>query len=96
MDTHLQQIESDGTGSPILDDIVACFSIPTRGALSLFIVDPPIGSPVRMHLGNEVFRAAFEREISADLPAATLFQAPRLFLNAGSTAAAVAYCCATI
>ena len=92
--THSQQMESDGTGSPNLDDIGACISISTCGALSPFIVAPPIGSSVRVRLGNEFSRAAFEREIPADLPAATLFQAPRLFLIAGPTAAAVAYCCA--
>ncbi len=96
MDTHSQQMESDGTGSPILDDIGACFSIPTRGALSLSIVAPLIGSSVRMRLGNDFSRAALEREIPAGQPAAMLFVAPRLFLNAGPTEAAVAYCCAKI
>ncbi|MFN5997858.1 MAG: hypothetical protein ACK47C_19245 [Paracoccaceae bacterium] len=94
MDIHLQPVENDGTGSPILDDIGACFSLPTGGAPTLFIVAPPDGSSFRMRLGNEVSRAAFEREIPADLPAATLFQAPRLFLNTGPTIAAVAYGCA--
>jgi hypothetical protein len=61
MDTLSQQMESDGSGSPNLDDIGACFSIPTRGALSLSIVAPPIGSSVRMRLGHDFVRAAFER-----------------------------------
>lgn len=42
---------------------------------------------------NEVSGAVFEQEITADLPAATQFLSPRLFLNTGATAAA-AYDCA--
>ena len=37
--------------------------------------------------------AVFEQEITADLPANTQFLSPRLFLNNGATAAAVAYDC---
>ena len=37
-----------------------------------------------------------EQEITADLPAATQFLSPRLFLNTGATAAAVAYDCAGV
>jgi hypothetical protein len=40
--------------------------------------------------------AVFEQEITADLPAATQFLSPRLFLNTGATAAAVAYDCAGV
>jgi hypothetical protein len=40
--------------------------------------------------------ATFEQEITADLPATTQFLSPRLFLNTGATAAAVAYDCAGI
>jgi hypothetical protein len=35
-----------------------------------------------------------QQEITADLPAATQFLSPRLFMNTGATAAAVAYDCA--
>ena len=37
-----------------------------------------------------------EQEITADLPAATQFLSPRLFMNTGATAAAVAYDCAGV
>jgi hypothetical protein len=38
----------------------------------------------------------FEQEITADLPAATQFLSPRLYLNTGATAAVVAYDCAGV
>ena len=38
--------------------------------------------------------ADFEQEITADLPANSQFLSPRLYLNPGATAAAVAYDCA--
>ena len=43
---------------------------------------------------NEVTGAVYEREITADLPASAQFLSPRLYLNTGATAAAVAYDCA--
>ena len=42
---------------------------------------------------NEVTGAVFEQEITTDLPANTQFLSPRLYLNTGATAAAVAYDC---
>jgi hypothetical protein len=45
---------------------------------------------------NEVSGAVFEQEITADLPAATQFLSPRLFLNTGATATAVACNCAGV
>ena len=49
-----------------------------------------------MRVVDEVSRAAFEQGIAADLPAATQFLSPRLVLNTGATAAAVAYDCAGV
>ncbi len=49
-----------------------------------------------MRVVDEVSGAVFEQEITADLPAATQFLSPRLFLNTGATAAAVAYDCAGV
>ena len=40
--------------------------------------------------------AVFEQEITADLPAATQFLSPRLFMNNGATGAAVAYDCSGV
>ncbi len=48
----------------------------------------------RAGLAYEGTGAVFEQEITADLPANTQFLSPRLYLNTGATAAAVAYDCA--
>ena len=66
------------------------------GELTLFIAAPPNGSSVWVRVVDEVSGAIFEQEVTADLPAATQFLSPRLFLNTGATAAAVAYDCAGV
>jgi hypothetical protein len=38
----------------------------------------------------------FEQEIAADLPANMQFLSPRLFMNNGATAAALAYDCSEV
>ncbi|MGP3723925.1 hypothetical protein [Cereibacter sphaeroides] len=48
------------------------------------------------HIVGEESGVFFGHEITADLPAATQFLSPRLFLNTGATAAAVAYDCAGV
>ena len=45
---------------------------------------------------DEVSGAVFEQDITADLPANTQFLSPRLFMNNGATAAAVAYDCSGV
>ncbi|MDM7459766.1 MAG: DUF2793 domain-containing protein [Paracoccus sp. (in: a-proteobacteria)] len=94
--TRWQLVTNDGTGAPTLTDMGASFAIATGGVLTLFIAAPPNGSSVWMRVVDEVTGAVFEQEISADLPAATQFLSPRLFLNTGATAAAVAYDCAGV
>lgn len=64
--------------------------------LTLFIAAPPNGSFVWVRVVDEVSGAVFEQEITADLPAATQFLSPRLFMNTGAAAAAVAYDCAGV
>ncbi len=64
--------------------------------MTLLIAAPPNGSSVSLRVVDEVSRAVFEQEITADLPAATQFLSPRLFLITGATAAAVAYDCAGV
>ena len=56
----------------------------------------PNAASVWARLVNEVTGAVFEQEISADLPAATQFLSPRLYMNNGATAAAVAYDCSGV
>ena len=45
---------------------------------------------------DEVSGEVFEQETTCDLPANTQFLSPRLFMNNGVTAAAVAYDCCRI
>jgi hypothetical protein len=94
--TRWQLVANDGTGAPTLTDMGASFAIATGGVLTLFIAAPPNGSSVWVRVVDEVSGAVFEQEITADLPAATQFLSPRLFLNTGATAAAVAYDCAGV
>jgi hypothetical protein len=74
----------------------ASFAIATGGVLTLYIAAPPIGSSVWMRVVDEVSGTVCEQEITADLPANTQFLSPRLFLNNGATAAAVAYDCSGV
>ena len=94
--TRWQLVSNDGTGAPALTDMGASFAIATGGVLTLFIAAPPNGSSVWVRVVDEVSGAVFEQEITADLPAATQFLSPRLFLNTGATAAAVACDCAGV
>jgi hypothetical protein len=91
-----QLVANDATGAPTLTDMGAPFAIAVGGLLTLFIAAPPNGSSIWVRAVNEVTGATFEQEITADLPATTQFLSPRLFLNTGATAAAVAYDCAGI
>ena len=45
---------------------------------------------------DEVSGAVFEHELTSDLPAAIQFLSPRLFMNNGATAAAVAFDCSGV
>ena len=91
-----QMVTNDGTGAPTLTDMGAPFAIATGGVLTLFIAAPPNGSSVWVRAVNEVTGAVFEQEITADLPANTQFLSPRLFMNNGATAAAIAYDCSGV
>jgi hypothetical protein len=89
-----QVVNNDGTGAPSLTDMGASFAIATGGVLTLFIAAAPNATSVWVRAVNEVTGTVFEREITSDLPASTQFLSPRLYLNTGATAAAVAYDCA--
>jgi hypothetical protein len=94
--TRWQLVTNDGTGAPTLTDMGASFAIATGGVLTPFIAAPPNGSSVWARVVDEVSGAVFEQEITADLPANTQFLSPRLFMNNGATAAAVAYDCSGV
>jgi hypothetical protein len=91
-----QLVSNDATGAPTLTDLGASFAIASGGVLTLFIAAPPNGNTVWVRVVDELTGAVFEQEITADLPAATQFLSPRLFLNTGATAAAVADDCAGV
>jgi hypothetical protein len=94
--SNWQLVANDGTGALTLIDMGASFAIATDGVLTLLIAAPPNGSSAWVRVVDEVSGAVFEREITADLPAATQLLSPRPFLNTGATAAAVVYDCAGI
>ncbi len=94
--TRWQLVANDGTGAPTLTDLGASFAIATGGVLTLFIAAPPNGNSVWVRTVDEVSGAVFEQEITTDLPANTQFLSPRLFMNNGATAAAVAYDCSGV
>ncbi len=89
-------VRDDGTGAPPLTDKGASFGIATGGVLTLFIAAPPNGSSIRVRVVDEVSGIVFEQEITADLPTNMLFLLPRLSVNNGATAAAVAYDCSGV
>lgn len=91
-----QLVANDGTGAPTLTDMGASFAIATGGVLTLYVAAAPNAASVWVRLFNEVSGAVFEAEITADLPAATQFLSPRLYLNSGATAAAVAFDCSGV
>tara|TARA_R110002110_G_scaffold296500_1_gene510747 strand:+ start:3844 stop:5766 length:1923 start_codon:yes stop_codon:yes gene_type:complete len=88
-----QLVTNDATGAPTLTDMGASFAIATGGVLTLFIAAAPNAASLWVRAVNEVTGAVFEQEITADLPGPTQFLSPRLYLNTGATAAAVAYDC---
>jgi hypothetical protein len=91
-----QLVANDGTGAPTLTDMGASFAIATGGLLTLYVAAAPNAASVWVRLVNEVSGTVFEAEITADLPATTQFLSPRLYLNSGATAAAVAYDCSGV
>jgi len=95
--TNWQLVHNDATGAPTLTDLGASFPLASlTNVLTLFIAAPPNGASVWVRVVDEVSGAVFELEISADLPAATQFLSPRLYMNNGATAAAVAYDCSGV
>ena len=92
----MQLVANDGTGAPTLTDMGASSAFATGGVLTLFIAAPPNGSSVWVRAFGEFTFAVFEQEITTDLLAKKQFLSPRLFMNNGATAAAVAYDCSGV
>ena len=74
----------------------ASFVIATGGVLTLTIAAAPNAGSVWVRVVDEVTGAVFEQEVTADLPAAHQVLSPRLFMNNGATAAAVAFDCSGV
>lgn len=91
--SNWQLVVNDAAGSPTLVDLGASFAVATGGLYTLFIWAPPNGSGVWVRVVDEVSGAVFEQQATTDIPAAATFLNPRLFMNNGATAAAVAYDC---
>lgn len=91
-----QLLTNDATGAPTPTDMGASFVISAGGVLAHYIAAAPNGASAWGRLVNEVTGEAFEQEITVDLPATTQFLSPRLDMNNGVTAAAVAYDCSGV
>ncbi|MFO1144053.1 MAG: DUF2793 domain-containing protein [Amaricoccus sp.] len=91
--TRWQLVTKDASGAPTLVDMGASFTIATGGVITLTIAASPNAGSVWVRVVDEVSGAVFEQEVTAELPAATQFLGPRLFMNNGATAAAVAFDC---
>ncbi len=89
--TNCQLVRNDGTGAPTLLDLGAGFPVATAGLITLTIWCPAAGTSIWLRAVNELTGTVFEQEVTTDLPQAATFLAPRLFLNNGATAAAVAF-----
>jgi hypothetical protein len=94
--TRWQLVANDASGPPTLVDMGASFAIATGGVLTLTIAAAPNASSVWVRVVDEVTGSDFEQEVTADLPAANQFLSPRLFMNNGATAAAVAFDCSGV
>lgn len=88
-----QLVSNDATGAPTLVDLGAGFPVATAGLITLTIWCPAVSTSIWLRAVNELTGAVFEQEATTDLPQAVTFLAPRLFLNNGPTAAAVAFGC---
>jgi hypothetical protein len=91
-----QVVSNDASGAASLVDLGAGFPVATGGVLTLMVAATPNASSVWVRVVDEVSGAVFEQEVTADLPAANQFLTPRLFMNNGATAAAVAFDCAGV
>ena len=89
--TNWQLVSNDATGAPTLVDLGAGFPVATAGLITLTIWCPAGGTSIWLRAVNDLTGAVFEQEVTTDLPQAATFLAPRLFMNNGATAAAVAF-----
>jgi hypothetical protein len=91
--TRWQIVHNDGTGSPTLINMSTAFTLATDPVITLTIAASPNAASVWVRAVDEATGTVFERELTTLLPASTQFLSPRLYMNNGATAAAVAFDC---
>jgi hypothetical protein len=91
--TRWQIVHNDGTGSPTLINMSTAFALATDPVITLTIAAAPNAASVWVRAVDEATATVFERELATLLPASTQFISPRLYMNSGATAAAVAFDC---
>jgi hypothetical protein len=92
--SNWQLVVNDGSGTATLTDLGASFPVNTTDALTLRVSAPPNGSGLTVELRNETSGAETVVLVTTNIPGATQWLSPRLFLSNLATAAAVAYDCA--
>jgi hypothetical protein len=94
--TRWQIVHNDGSGAPTLINATSTFALATDAVITLIIAAAPNAGSVWVRIVDEPSGTVFERELTADLPANTQFLSPRLYMNNGATAAAVAFDCSGV
>lgn len=83
-----------GTGANVLTDLGPDFPINDLTAmLTLYLYSAPNGSSIMARVVNEANGKAVDLDLTAGIPAPTMFLAPRVHMDNGPTAAAVAFDC---
>jgi hypothetical protein len=94
--TRWQIVHNDASGAPTLINASSAFTLSTDAVVTFIIATAPNGGSVWVRIVDELSGAVFERELTTDLPASTQFLSPRLYMNNGATAAAVAFDCSGV
>jgi Protein of unknown function (DUF2793) len=96
-DVNWKLYHNDASGAATEVDLGVGFPISNFSNLYTMIVwCAPNGASIWARMVNDTTGAVFEQEITTNLPANTVFLAPRNYLNNGGAAAAVAFDCAGI
>ena len=89
-------MHNDAAGAPTLINSSAAFALATDAVVTLTVASAPNASSVWVRIVDESSGTLFERELTTDLPANTQFLSPRLYMNNGATASAVAFDCSDV
>jgi hypothetical protein len=91
-----QIVHNDAAGAPTLINSSAAFALATDAVVTLTVASAPNASSVWVRIVDESSGTLFERELTTNLPANTQFLSPRLYMNNGATASAVAFDCSDV